>query len=408
MKFKIFIVLVSISLFLCQSVTNEEYIYAYSNNPFTHTEDETLYLTNNFATYYFNSLNFNYGLNEIGSCGYIALQMLLSYYDTYWDDTIILDSYDKNEIVSSLNLADITESPGTVSEASFLAGHSSYTNQEYYRLILDEYMSFFHFYLINIATTHFHYCDFSEDVEYPCASYSDEIFDVLSYYLYECRGFAQAEVEIKYEDDPEKVRDFVIDNVLNGTPVWVSASSSLPDVKNHALVVYDYNESDDELLAHMGNRVMYEYNEHMILNTTYYDQLNAAIALDFDTNHVCSNNYQYGDEELESYCSCYFGIHPEHEHTYESFRNINKLSHYGYCHCGHQQSQAHIVSDSAAALGNARCLLCGGEVEIGFSTFGISIINNPLTTRNILSSGEYYTLPNGVIVIPDNLVEEIK
>lgn len=55
---------------------------------------DTLYLTDQYATYYFDGLNQNLGYNQYGTCAHVALGMLLSYYDTFWDDDIIEEQYD--------------------------------------------------------------------------------------------------------------------------------------------------------------------------------------------------------------------------------------------------------------------------------------------------------------------------
>ena len=43
---------------------------------------------------YFEGLQENYPLNLLGSCTYVALTMLLTYYDTYLNDNIIPEVYD--------------------------------------------------------------------------------------------------------------------------------------------------------------------------------------------------------------------------------------------------------------------------------------------------------------------------
>ena len=45
--------------------------------------DEDIYQKDKFASYYFLNLQNNFGYNTHGSCGYVAVAMLLSYYDTY-------------------------------------------------------------------------------------------------------------------------------------------------------------------------------------------------------------------------------------------------------------------------------------------------------------------------------------
>ena len=47
-----------------------------------------------YITSYFDNLTYNLGMNYKGSCGYVAIGMLLSYYDSFLDDNIIPEQYD--------------------------------------------------------------------------------------------------------------------------------------------------------------------------------------------------------------------------------------------------------------------------------------------------------------------------
>ena len=79
------------------------------------TQVDTLYKTGNYATYYFYNLHENLGYNNAESCGYVAMGMLLSFYDIYWNPNFISDMYLKSE-VATLPLSLSTESPGIVSD----------------------------------------------------------------------------------------------------------------------------------------------------------------------------------------------------------------------------------------------------------------------------------------------------
>lgn len=63
--------------------------------------------------FYFENLNHFHGNNTKGTCGIVAIQILLGYYDTFFNDHIIPENYDsaiggyKNDIVS------FTQSPGS-------------------------------------------------------------------------------------------------------------------------------------------------------------------------------------------------------------------------------------------------------------------------------------------------------
>ena len=66
-----------------------------------------------YKSSYFDNLTYNFGMNYKGSCGYIAIAMLLSYYDTFLSDDIIPENYD---VISNGNQNDMIErrnSPGT-------------------------------------------------------------------------------------------------------------------------------------------------------------------------------------------------------------------------------------------------------------------------------------------------------
>ena len=60
-----------------------------------------VHLSEYFAPYYFSNLIGNIGNNEKGSCSQVATAMLLSYYDTYWDDAVIPEFYDEAVSMSS-------------------------------------------------------------------------------------------------------------------------------------------------------------------------------------------------------------------------------------------------------------------------------------------------------------------
>ena len=54
--------------------------------------DGIIFQNDKFASYYFCDLKNYFGYNTHGSCGYVAVAMLLSYYDTYLNDNIVLFS----------------------------------------------------------------------------------------------------------------------------------------------------------------------------------------------------------------------------------------------------------------------------------------------------------------------------
>ncbi|MBP3733330.1 MAG: hypothetical protein J6I84_08815 [Bacilli bacterium] len=62
---------------------------------------DTFVSNKTFLTNYFSHLSENFPTNQLGICGYTAISMFLSFYDTYWNDCVIEEKYDKPEDVDS-------------------------------------------------------------------------------------------------------------------------------------------------------------------------------------------------------------------------------------------------------------------------------------------------------------------
>ena len=94
--------------------------------------EENIYQENKFETMYFSYLRTNFGRNTKGSCTYVALAQLLSFYDTYWDDSLIDENYDVPVLLEDDSISLKAESPGIYQEPVSV---SSYSTQEYYGFI---------------------------------------------------------------------------------------------------------------------------------------------------------------------------------------------------------------------------------------------------------------------------------
>ena len=296
-----------------------------------------IYQREQFASYYFSNLKENFGNNTHGSCGYVAVSMLLSFYDTYLDDNIINEQYDINAMMSlDYKLSDIQNSSGIKKEPEEL---SNLNTGEYWNYIENNYDQYFQLYLIKLAEERFNmYHDtvaileemgivWNIDIENPCASTLLHQLSVIDHYLYTVKGYTSDDVELIYSNT--NVRDFAISIIKNGEPVLLFLGS---ESGFHFVVAYDLDDkgtedtSDDDIYAHYGwdsNRT------HININTDNYPLLVSAIALDFkNTPHSCSNNYL--DSNRDEYCSCFFSVHLNHECTFETFDNEY---HQNKCEC---------------------------------------------------------------------------
>ena len=98
---------------------------------------------------YFSKLLNNYGVNDKGSCPFIATEMLLSYYDTFYNDFIIPSNYESAPApIESLDFRTADISPGTkIPAIPFDLAHGTY--KDYCDYIQDYKNESFHFKLLS-------------------------------------------------------------------------------------------------------------------------------------------------------------------------------------------------------------------------------------------------------------------
>ena len=178
-----------------------------TQNPSTTVADRYINVLNydTFAESYFEHLKENFGINHHGSCGYVALGMLLSYYDTYWNDSIIPEQYDASSIGNEVDMVLRENSPGIVADKlyapettnsdangiySFNYGESL-SSQDYIEkmvLMSDECL---HSKLITISNALGYYNQANRG-DY-CSSTLTERIDVLNTYLSDIAGFESSD-----------------------------------------------------------------------------------------------------------------------------------------------------------------------------------------------------------------------
>lgn len=262
---------------------------------------DTLFQTQYYAPYYFSHLKENYGWNSKGSCTYIAFDMLLSFYDTYWDDTFIPENYDMITMLDQAQLDDHVNSPGVYGESMALIQNKS--DSEYYQVV-EQYANFYHhFKLIQIGKEQFGHYQFDTE-ESPCGLTFPQLQELARYYLYQEIG--KTEKDVKIVTNETNVREFTISMIQQGIPVELRAGSA---TGGHAMIAYDYDEETDEIFVHPGWRILSDYT-HLTLSSTGYTDLWDATAIVPQKKHVHTNNFKYSDgyEMTTTYCSCSLGI----------------------------------------------------------------------------------------------------
>ena len=361
--------------------------------------DSTLYQDDKYVSYYFNNLTNNFGNNKKGSCTYIAFAMLLSYYDTYWDDAIIPENYDMITMLSSNELGLNVESPGIYTEGSPIIWDNMST-ADYYQVVEQYSNAHFHLKLIQMGKEKFGQYKF-DNSDSPCGLNKNQLDELMNYYLHNYMNFDES--KINYTSTDNNVRQFVIDNIQNGKPVLVRMKSTTISGIGHAFILYDYDETNDELYGHFGWKIDEYKFEHIKLSTTPYNYFMDATVLNINTAHNCSNNYKYSDgyDYLETYCPCIHSIHESHYHNPSSWRYYSRISHRGRCSlCGEWVEKPHVVNRDEMENFQAKCLECRTMLDLRYD-----VANGGLSNRKESINGSYI-LPNGVIVLVEEDIEE--
>lgn len=112
-----------------QSIINPfDYLYEILNNNLSYS-GSAIRLKN-----YFTNLTTNFGNNQEGTCGYVALASMLTYYDTFWSDIIVPDNLEVYTYGNSIqNVVMNQTSPGSLNENIIYPNVSAIMQEMVYR-----------------------------------------------------------------------------------------------------------------------------------------------------------------------------------------------------------------------------------------------------------------------------------
>lgn len=278
------------------------------------------------ATFYFNNLRQNFGTNIHNSCGFVAMSSLLSFYDSYWNDSIIERKFEKNANIpdgySNLNKlyasGEYSESPGIYDDSYAMEGLSEdlayhqvskYANSDY----------LFQFHLIK------EFYDFTDGyyLEQFYSKLDFTIYDLplsnyLNHYLKGVLG-TDKQKYVSFKSNKEMSLDSLIEEIKNGRPALVLLNNEFeegsPYYRGHFTIAYDYDSSksnkEDGIIFHTGWDGGYAVTFSDMKNLGYTNIYSYSV-IDFDSiTHSCSDNYL---RSSKSFCLCNIGVHPAHAH----------------------------------------------------------------------------------------------
>lgn len=345
---------------------------------------------NDMIAYFQNLYNYSPS-NYDGSCGYVSLIQYLSYYDCFYNDSIIPEIYERNQgSVSSFDLARLI-SPGVIKQTYPPTDLISVYNTVQNNCSFDYQMN-----LMNIVNQ-----SFNHDPN----NYTNSI-GMWDYYriLNTISAFANTSFcYTRVQDFGANAKptdanvanwfDFYVKSQLSqGNPVVIHIAQYDENTgyyeKYHSVVAYYYD--NDGIHANFG----WGPNSTNVLINGY--QITEAGVIDFYyVSESHSHNYIINNS---GYCGCGIATSHTYNHHYDSYSN---QQHKSYCSCGSYTLDSHSVDASSIyhyhGHAYAPCMYCGEVVEIGGNGPLIPIIygNNYLMVTNNGS----YILTNGIYVI---------
>lgn len=343
---------------------------------------------------YFKSLNINFGHNSKGTCTFIALGMMLSYYDSCINDNIIQEQYDVVSTGDGTDMISRNNSPGTLfdeisnndAQTYFSKNVDALSKFEYYNVLKQKYPYSFQLKLIELANEK-GFITLNESTQYLSiatlymAQFAKEYLNSV--------GFVEGTDYVVNFTSGNKVKQFILDNVDAGRPVYVSGCK-VDYSSSHAFICYDYDDIDN-IYSHYG----WHYYGYSRINPFYeYPYGLEAISIEFKQNHTHSYNYMVG---TKAYCYCNDAINAYHYHSYETVLNYDKTYHATYCACGKYTLNNHWVRGATTGR-YANCATCGALIDL----YDGPIIGTLSLFKTVNGS---YIHPSGIPVIMEADVE---
>lgn len=250
-----------------------------------------------FMQAYFRGLGYteNIGENRFGSCTYVALGMVLSYYDSYLNDSIVPEKYDIMATATNVLYMD-QNSPGVLNDS--VGG--SLSKYEYLNVMKGMAEVSLHSKLLSIGDE-LGYNDMKLELPFGL-SLSDARF-VLFKYLSQL-GFSQENDYAAPINSGSDVENFIKQKIDNGFPVLLSVKSG-DAKKSHTVVAYDYDSS--HIYVHMGWTGSTGY-AHVALDGSGFPVISSAMVVRFFMSHTHSRNYRVKTGTVtKNYCYCEAG-----------------------------------------------------------------------------------------------------
>lgn len=313
--------------------------------------------SDSFTSTYFSNLS-KYSVNNwAGSCGYVSLIQYLSFWDSYWNDNFIPESFDRGDVAENFMDA-LSVSPG-VSKLVSYPNVGSMSNQEIFDFVDSNRYNDFQFYLMNEINKENEVFSFSISV-----SDYQKVFDFLG--IESTFTYRRLDSNLDYyyvssmqEDIFEDIQPLLQFNI----PVVIHIMAVSPEEHTlsgyHSVVAYKV----DELGIHCNFGWGEGYTDYVIPSPLSPSENADALYYITDygyldhwqTEVVHSNNYKVNGG---AYCGC--GKHTIHDIEYREESSSSNY-HIGNCRdCEYSIREQHYTK-KASMTGMQTCAACGAR-----------------------------------------------
>lgn len=371
----------------------------------------------NYLQSYFNCLTANFASNVEGSCGYVAMEMALMYFNAYLNNDIVPSSYEHFTPTTINDMSLYANSPGSLDDRNYL-------NQNGYSSYLDYYNN----HILNHVNDSLHakLCSIAEENNLGYTFFNNfgleasHIVDILNSYFDEI-GYVEDDDYNVYSSyfssgNQTNCRNIIKEIIDEGYPAILLVKENGHPFTGHFVVAYDYDSTLDKIYCHYG------YHNNLYIHKDYldeYDYASNVISFSFNnTHHEHSNQYKIYDGAGVIHNLCYDSPHIytyNHVHSNDyRYAYLNQTKHKAICQCESNFVLKNHVVDINATGQFADCLFCGAAIDIWnypiigqsnellYSVNGSILLPNGIIKLNMLDYDNYI---NDTLVFGNNVIE---
>ena len=278
------------------------------------SNDRTL----NFTRYnYFKNLTDYSPLNIRGSCGFVSLVQVLSYYDTFFNETIISDTYEQHYLYANNSTQMLSNSPGTrrtpIDSSQSIYNYTITNKHNDFQCLL------FYANLQSVSGVNQNNMNSTSMYNYQTiCNYlfgtGNIVFHTTEYTTYGC-DYKNSSVMQAMESSVKALLSF-------GYPVILHIRDDT-GASYHSVVAYNVNTTNNRIYCHFG------WDTHE--EDSFFDTLDNQVWFVTDIcyltfpnwSHIHSDNYIYLN--THRFCGC------GHEHNYSLYSQYNNSYHKLIC-----------------------------------------------------------------------------